>query len=104
MTDPTRTERDYLPSRGLTYPTKREKENHLQNGILGGYVSFLEGTYIYRKHPGSSSSNTFIKSCYFISQTFIKLCSFIHILVLLMVQKSQATIVWIYKTRRNLMG
>jgi len=23
-----------------------EKENHLQNGILGGYVSFLEGIYI----------------------------------------------------------
>ena len=32
-----------LPSRELTYPTKREKENHLQNAILGGYVSSLEG-------------------------------------------------------------
>ena len=31
-------------SRELTYPTKREKENHLQNAILGGYLSFLEGT------------------------------------------------------------
>ena len=29
-----------LPSRGLTYPTKREKEDHLQNAIFGGYVSF----------------------------------------------------------------
>ena len=25
-----------------TKPTKREKENHLQNVILGGYVSSLE--------------------------------------------------------------
>ena len=33
-----------IPSRELTYPTKREKENHLQNAIFGGYVSFLEGT------------------------------------------------------------
>ena len=32
-----------LPSRGLTYPTKREKENHLQNAIFGGYVNSLEG-------------------------------------------------------------
>ena len=36
--------REWLPSRGLTYPTKREKENHLQNAIFGGYVNFLEGT------------------------------------------------------------
>ena len=32
-----------LPSRELTYPTEREKENHLQNAIFGGYVSSLEG-------------------------------------------------------------
>ena len=32
-----------VPSRELTYPTEREKENHLQNAILGGYVSSLEG-------------------------------------------------------------
>ena len=32
-----------LPSRELTYPTKREKENHLQNAIFLGYVSSLEG-------------------------------------------------------------
>jgi len=29
-----------------TYPTKREKENHLQNAIFGGYVSFLEGNHL----------------------------------------------------------
>ena len=28
----------------LTYPTLG-KENHLQNAILGGYVSSLEGTF-----------------------------------------------------------
>ena len=31
-----------IPSRELTYPTLG-KENHLQNAILGGYVSSLEG-------------------------------------------------------------
>ena len=33
-----------------TYPTEREKENHLQNAIFGGYVSSLEGnmyTYVF---------------------------------------------------------
>ena len=34
---------ELLPSRELTYPTKREKEKHLQNAILGGYVNSLEG-------------------------------------------------------------
>ena len=34
-----------LPSK-LTYPTKREKENHrLKSGIFGGYVSSLEGRW-----------------------------------------------------------
>ena len=36
-----------LPSRGLTYPTWGSLENHLQNAILGGYVSSLEGIRIY---------------------------------------------------------
>ena len=34
-----------LPSRELTYPTKREKENHLQNWLFRGYVSSQEGIY-----------------------------------------------------------
>ena len=35
-----KTEEDEIPSRELTYPTLG---NHLQNAILGGYVSPLEG-------------------------------------------------------------
>ena len=31
----TKTPRKNIPSRELTYPTKREKENHLQNAIFG---------------------------------------------------------------------
>ena len=49
LLDPLKRERERstikidLPSRELTYPTLG-KENHLQNAILGGYVSFLAGT------------------------------------------------------------
>ena len=35
-----------LPSRELTYPTKREKENHrLKYTLGGGYVSSQEGRF-----------------------------------------------------------
>ena len=44
-----------IPSRELTYPTKREKENHLQNAIFGGYVSF----------PGGYPINTHYTRCLF---------------------------------------
>ena len=40
-----------VPSRELTYPTL-EKENHLQNAILGGYVSSLEGNHCDCSKPG----------------------------------------------------
>ena len=39
----------------LTYPTKREKENHLQNAIFGGYVSSLGGNQ--RKFRSLTSDN-----------------------------------------------
>ena len=34
------------PSRELTYPTKREKEHHLQNWLFRGYVGKIYTTYI----------------------------------------------------------
>ena len=34
----------YPPQQTITYPTKREKENHrLKNALVKGYVSSLEG-------------------------------------------------------------
>ena len=39
---------DYIPSRELTYPTKREKETHLQNcRPRKGYVSSQEGNILF---------------------------------------------------------
>ena len=38
----------WIPSRELTYPTLGSLENHLQNAILGGYVSSLEGKLFFR--------------------------------------------------------
>jgi len=35
-----------IPSRKLTHPTKRDKENHLQNAIFVGYLGFLEGKHL----------------------------------------------------------
>ena len=43
-----------LPSRELTYPTEREKENHLQNANFGDmlvYYSLLEGTVSWCPSP-----------------------------------------------------
>ena len=33
------------PPKSMGVITPREKENHLQNAIFAGYVSFLEGIY-----------------------------------------------------------
>ena len=43
------TNHQQLPSRGLKYPTLG-KGKHLQNAILGGYVSSLEGNFNGRSH------------------------------------------------------